>query len=228
MRGAGKFPALLFLILNGNKMLSRLVGKILVLLIIVYSCGSSSQDDDPVASDAIQILFLGNSLTYFNDLPSLVVRKAKDLGVNVKTEAIAFPNYALEDHWNDGEVQKQLNSGKFKYLVIQQGPSSQAYGRETLFEYGAKLKQLCKQNDAELVYFMVWPSQTYYYTFDGVIKNHRDAAMENDALLCPVGEVWKAYFDDTEDFSYYGPDGFHPSQKGSEVAAEVIVETLFK
>ncbi|MEQ9468328.1 MAG: SGNH/GDSL hydrolase family protein [Ekhidna sp.] len=208
-------------------MLSRLIGKFLVLVAIIYSCGSSSKDDNPLADDTIQILFLGNSLTYFNDLPSLVAQKAKEQNVNIKTEMIAFPNYALEDHWNDGKVQKQMKTGKYKYLVIQQGPSSQEYGRETLFEYGAKLKQLCDQNNAELVYFMVWPSQTYYYTFDGVIKNHRDAAIENDAILCPVGEVWKAHFDETEDFSYYGSDGFHPSQQGSEVAAEVIVETLF-
>jgi lysophospholipase L1-like esterase len=46
--------------------------------------------------------------------------------------------------------------------------------------------------------------------------------------LCPVGAVWKKHFDETKDYSYYGPDLFHPSQKGSEIAAKVIVDALFK
>jgi lysophospholipase L1-like esterase len=75
---------------------------------------------------------------------------------------------------------------------------------------------------------MVWPSKQYYHTFDNVIKNHRDVAEKYNAVLCPVGEVWKAHFNETKDFSYYGPDGFHPSVKGSEVAAQLIVDSLFE
>ena len=74
---------------------------------------------------------------------------------------------------------------------------------------------------------MVWPSKQYYHTFDNVIKNHHDVAEKYQAVLCPVGEVWKTHFDATQDFSYYGPDGFHPSQKGSESAAKIIVDSLF-
>lgn len=75
---------------------------------------------------------------------------------------------------------------------------------------------------------MVWPSLGYCYTFPKVIKNHNDAANKNDAILLPVGEVWKEHFDETDNFDYYGNDDFHPSLKGSQIAAEVIVEYLFK
>lgn len=74
---------------------------------------------------------------------------------------------------------------------------------------------------------MVWPPINHQERFEGVIKNHEDAAVINQAILCPVGEVWKSYFDTTGNFDYYGIDGFHPSKKGSEVAAKVIVDTLF-
>ncbi|WP_425391165.1 hypothetical protein [Ekhidna sp.] len=60
-----------------------------------------------------------------------------------------------------------------------------------------------------------------------MIKNHIDAASANDAILCPVGQAWKSYFESNEDFSLYGMDGFHPSPKGSRLAAKVIVDTLF-
>ena len=76
--------------------------------------------------------------------------------------------------------------------------------------------------------FMVWPSKQNYHTFEGVIKNHSEAATANQAILCPVGQVWKAHFDSTNDFSLYDYDGFHPSLKGSKMAAKVIVDMLIK
>ncbi|WP_370086260.1 SGNH/GDSL hydrolase family protein [Ekhidna sp.] len=178
-------------------------------------------------SKSTNILFVGNSLTYTNDLPDMVEKEAKRRGIKVKTTMLAFPNYALVDHLDDGEVQKRIRSGKYDYVIVQQGPSSQEEGREMLFDAGKTLQKLCEQNQSRLVFFMVWPSRTYYHTFDGVIKNHKEAAEENGAILCPVGEIWKANFDKTGDFSLYGLDGFHPSPKGSRLAAEVIVKTLF-
>lgn len=180
-----------------------------------------------VVAQTTKVLFVGNSLTYTNNLPSLVEKEAKSKGFKIKASMVALPNYALIDHWDDGEIQKRIMNGKYDYVIVQQGPSSQEEGRRMLREDGAKISALCERYETRLVYFMVWPSRTYYYTYDGVIRNHRDAAEENNALLCPVGEVWKAHFDATEDYSYYGPDGFHPSLRGSQVAAETIVTTLF-
>lgn len=176
--------------------------------------------------DPIKILFIGNSLTYTNNLPSLVVKAGKVKDVAIKTEMIAYPNYALEDHWNEGKIQKQIEKGGFDYVVVQQGPSSQSEGREMLLSYGAKVAAICKKADARLVFFMVWPAKVNLHMFDGVITNYRDAAVNTQSVLCPVGETWKKHFDATGDFSYYGEDGFHPSQKGSEVAAKIIADAL--
>jgi len=175
---------------------------------------------------AYQVLFVGNSLTYTNDLPELVEKEAAKVGLKLKTKMIAFPNYAIEDHWRDGEVQKYLKTSKYDFLILQQGPSSQKEGRDMLLEIGALFKKLCTQSDTRLAYLMVWPSKGYYHTFDGVIQNYRDAAKMNDALLFPVGRIWKEHFDETNDYSYYGIDGFHPSLRGSQVAAEVITKSI--
>ena len=206
--------------------------------ICLLSCSESDEDFNSISANNnvdntdnfsnpdFSILFIGNSLTYTNNLSELVKSNAKLKGIIIATEMIAFPNYAIIDHWNDGVVQEQIASKKYDFVIIQQGPSSQSWGREVLIEYGKKFSDLCKENDTKLSYFMVWPSLTYYHTFDGVIKNYRDAASINGAILCPVGEVWKEYFDTTNNFDYYGPDGFHPSPKGSQVAADVIVKRL--
>ena len=189
---------------------------------------SSNNNSDDLSTTDYNVLFIGNSLTYTNNLPQLVKEKALAKGINVGVKSISSPNYAIIDHWLEGRVQNQIESKLFDYVIIQQGPSSQAFGREVLIEYGKKFSDLCIENDAELCFFMVWPSLTYYDTFNGVIKNYTDAARMYDAILCPVGSVWKQYFDDTGDFSYYGGDGFHPSLSGSKVAADVIVQSIFR
>jgi len=197
-------------------------------LISTYFCSNSQQKfSDNVSNTKINILFIGNSLTYTNNLPELVKKSAKLKGIEIDTKIIAYPNYAIIDHWNDGQVQKLINSKKYDFVILQQGPSSQKDGRKILIEYGKKYSRLCEINDAKLCYFMVWPSLNNYNTFESVIINHIDAASINSAILLPVGKVWKYYFDKTNKFEYYSPDGFHPSLKGSQIAADVIVEYLF-
>jgi hypothetical protein len=186
---------------------------------------------DPVivySDSAKSILFVGNSLTFYNDLPKLVARIGRDSGVEIKTEMVAYGNYALEDHWNDGAIQTLIAKNKYHFVVVQQGPSSQADGRAMLLDYGARIKNICTPQNTKLAFFMVWPAFANFHTFDGVINNYTNAAVATNSLLCPVGQVWKSHFQGTGDYSYYGPDMFHPSQKGSENAALIIFKTLFK
>lgn len=180
-----------------------------------------------ISAPVVKILFVGNSLTYTNDLPTLVERLAMKKEISVKTDILAFANYALEDHWVEGKLQVMIESGHYDYVVVQQGPSSQREGKLMLDDYGSRIQKLCLKYSARLVFYMVWPARANYHMFEGVIKNYTEAAQQNQALLCPVGKVWKEHFEQTNDFSYYGPDDFHPSMAGSQVAAEVIVKTLF-
>ncbi len=175
-----------------------------------------------------KILFIGNSLTYVNDLPGLVSQYAMKKGIKVHTRMIAQPNYALIDHLNDGKIQREIKKNHYDFVIVQQGPSSQEEGRQMLFDAGYQLSALCHEHHAQLAYFMVWPSRSFQQSFDGVIQNYRDAAQDNQAILCPVGEQWKKHIALTGLWDYYGPDDFHPSLLGSQVAAEVIVDALFK
>lgn len=178
--------------------------------------------------ETYNLLFIGNSLTYTNDLPALIKKKAKYSGYNIETEMIAFPNYAISDHWKNGEVQKLIESNHYNIVIIQQGPSSQSRGKKILMDYGKKYSTICKENNTLLAFFMVWPSLEYYDTFNGVIENYTLAAKTNNAILCPVGKVWKDYFVTSKKFDYYGSDNFHPSKKGSKVAAKVILKSILK
>lgn len=199
-----------------------------LLILLLVACSSIHGQQDTYNTEKFEILFIGNSLTYTNNLPQLIKTYAKRKGLKINTKMVAFPNYAIEDHWNDGQIQKLISSKNYDFVILQQGPSSQNDGREMLIEFGKKYSSLCKSNNAKLCYFMVWPSLTYYHSFDNVIKNYTDAASVNNSILLPVGKVWKDYVDSTNNTEYYGSDGFHPSIKGSQISAKVILEHLFQ
>ncbi|NOS90284.1 MAG: SGNH/GDSL hydrolase family protein [Cyclobacteriaceae bacterium] len=191
--------------------------------------GCHAQEQSRIEKDStLHILFVGNSLTYTNNLPELVSKEARTQRINLITEMLAFPNYALEDHWQDRELQRRIMNGKFDFVIVQQGPSSQSDGREMLLDFGARIKNLCDQHDSKLVFFMVWPARTNWNTFPGVIRNYTEAAMATKSILCPVGSEWKQYIESTADYSYYGPDQFHPSLKGSQNAAAMIFKVLLE
>jgi len=178
-------------------------------------------------SYAQKILYVGNSLTYSNNLPEIVERLGKSFNKNIDTQCICFPNYGLEDHWNDGLIQASISKGEFDFVVFQQGPSSQAYGRTSLLDFGGRISKLAIEKGATPVYFMVWPSLQYYQTFNGVIKNHTDAAEFNKAHLIKGGEIWRFFRESYDTVELYQRDQFHPSITGSFLMALTHIKYLF-
>lgn len=122
-----------------------------IVYLLLLSCSCVAQ----LSSNSQRILFVGNSLTYTNNLPLLVANAGAKYDIPLETEMLALPNFSLEDHWLQGKLQKLIASGRFDIVVVQQGPSSQADGREMLLTYGSKLKRLCEKNDVVLAFFMV-------------------------------------------------------------------------
>lgn len=188
---------------------------------------SVNEGPDLSATD-YNILFVGNSLTIYNDLPGLVVVEGERNGLDIGVRSVTTGGYTLERHWNNGILQKEIATGLFDFVVIQEGTSASLTGRSNMIKFGKKIKEQCDQYDSKLAFFMTWPSINNYHRFDEVIRNYRDVATGLDAFLCPVGIAWKEYIDETGDYSYYDTDQHHPSLAGSQVAAEVIYTTLFE
>lgn len=201
--------------------------KHLILPITLFFCFVVNTEGQ-INTEIHNILFIGNSLTTTNNLPALIKTQAKYSGYNIETDVVAIPNYSIANHWIKGDIQKLIKSKKYAIVIIQQGPSSQTKSKSILIEYGKKIKNICQENNTLLAYFMVWPSLDYYDTFDNVIKNHEIAAKTNNAILIPVGKVWKEYFNTSKKFDYYSSDNFHPSKKGSKIAADVITKIIKK
>jgi hypothetical protein len=174
----------------------------------------------------INILFLGNSLTYYNNLPELIKQLAAHDGVVITYRTIAFPNYALVDHWNDGQAQREIKSGAYHFVIVQQGPSSQAEGRSYLLNYGLKFDSLCDLHHAKLVSYMVWPAKARSFDFRGVFDSYKLLADSAHAVFSPAGHAWLKVWEKDPEFKLYDGDNFHPNQHGSLLAAMVLYGSI--
>lgn len=174
-----------------------------------------------------RILFIGNSLTYSNDLPALVATLARAGGVRVSCASVAFPNYSLEDHWQRGDAVREIRKGGWSLVVLQQGPSAAPESQVLLREYVKRFDKEIRDAGARTSLYMVWPARSRPQDFDGVTRSYTAAAKDVNAELFPVGDAWRAVWARDAAFELYGPDGLHPSPLGTYVAALVIVKTAF-
>src|SRR4051794_11364029 len=89
-------------------------------------------------ADARRVLFIGNSLTAANNLPSMVEAIGRQSGEKIVCETIAYPDYSLEDHWKRGDAIAAVRRGGWFAIVLQQGPSALPESRLNLIEYTRK------------------------------------------------------------------------------------------
>jgi hypothetical protein len=200
--------------------------KILLLVVLVIGCGASRIHSSP--EPGLRVLFIGNSLTYANDLPA-IVQALSEAANNPRLvyKAITLPNYSLEDHWNQGDARREITAGKWNVVVLQQGPSALMESRKLLVDYTRRFDELIRGSGARTAIYMVWPSKARSKDFDGVVASYTAAAREVGAQLLPAGRAWQEAFNRKPDAALYSADDFHPSITGSYLAAIVIYRQLY-
>ena len=170
-----------------------------------------------------RILFIGNSLTYWNELPALVESLATAAKRRVTCQMVAFPDVSLEDHWQRGDAVRAIRRGGWSHVVLQQGPSALPESQRLLREYARRFDAEIKAVKAKTALYMVWPARARQQDFDGVSASYAAAARDVDGLLLPVGDAWRAAWKRDPALALYSPDGLHPSRAGTYLAALVIV-----
>jgi hypothetical protein len=160
----------------------------LVMLVVLASCGSTGPT--PVEDHDLRILFIGNSLTYVNDLPSLV----QDLGrtdpeLTVTVSSVAFPNFSLVDHWDRGDALRAIDDGPWDVVVLQQGPSALPDSRAVLVEYAGKFAAEIRRVGARPAIYMVWPGLDRLDEWDAVTQSYAAAASAVDGVDSDEAEL---------------------------------------
>jgi hypothetical protein len=200
----------------------------ILLGLMVGLCGCAG--DAPVGPGAPQVyhvLFIGNSLTSVNDLPGTVALLASGSGDSIEVESVARPGFALIDHVEGkSNAVDVIQSRRWDYVVLQQGPSSLPLSRDTLILATGLLDADIQAAGGRTAELMVWPARDNIASFDEVRVSYQEAARAVDGLFLPAGEAWRTAWAADPSLPLYGDDGFHPSELGTFLAALVVYEGI--
>ncbi len=195
-----------------------------------------------------RVLFLGNSYTNSNNLPNLVRNLALSVEDTLEVGFNTPGGFRLMQHASNATSQNLIAQGAWDFVVLQEQsqlpsfPDSQV--DEETFPYAQQLnEQVLESNPcAETVFYRTWgrengdaqncefwPPVCTYEGMDSLLHlRYMQMAEENDAVVSPVGEVWKYLRENNPEINLYTGDGSHPSAAGSYAAACSFYTVFFR
>ena len=196
----------------------------------------------------INVLFIGNSYTYVNNLPQLIKDIALANGDTLVFDSNCLGGYTFNNHFNNTTTLTKINAQAWDYVVLQaqsQEPSfPPAQVASQTLPYAIKLDSVIQKNNdcTETVFFETWgrkngdaancgfypPLCTYTGMQDRLKQSYKQFADTCHALLAPVGEAWRKSITLNSNLELYSSDQSHPAIEGSYLAACVFYEFLFQ
>lgn len=226
---------------------------LIIFSFLFLSLGISAKPQNPTAEvkmhqqspDSVRILWIGNSFTFYNDVPKMVEDLASINGVPVSTTRVLKGGESFKGHLQNPELIRQLEKGGWDYVVMQEFSSTPAYSTkfvaENILPYAAEIDSLAKKfsPDVETVYYMTWGHKngnirqteyplddTYESMQERIFTTYTDMAFENGGTVAPVGVAWRNVRSKYPEIELYTEDNFHPSLAGSYLAALTLFATM--
>jgi hypothetical protein len=190
-----------------------------LLLLLLALAPVAAAGDRPAP---LRVLFVGNSLTYTNDLPRMVSRLAELDRRSCDARMLASPNYSLADHLESPRFRREIRE-KWDVVVLQQGPSSLDDSRQHLVR---DTKAIAALSGSRIALLTVWPASNRVQVWERVAESYRIAAEAVDGLLIPAGVNLRLAMQQDPALKLLGADGFHPAMAGTYLAALTTYHAL--
>jgi len=163
--------------------------RLLAALVVAIGCSSSTPPS--VSNSRHSVLFIGNSLTYTNDLPGTVATIAASAGDTIDAASVAYGNFALIDHLNGGQSLPTIAKGGWEFVVLQQGPSTVPVNADSLKLWTQMFAPHIRAVGATPALLMVWPDSTREAFFDDCRASYLAAAQSVGGMFIPAGYAWQ-------------------------------------
>jgi hypothetical protein len=196
------------------------------------------------AQDSLTILFIGNSYTYVNDLPSVTNSITTSLGDKLTFDSRTQGGASFAVHVGNASTYTSIHSKPWDYVVIQgqsqelSFPTSQVNTDSEPF-----IEQLADSIHAskycsQIFMFMTWgrqngdPQWDSIATYNGMqerLTNTAERMADSiNSSISPVGVAWKYVRDHYPAINLYNADQSHPSYEGTYLAGCVFYASLFR
>ncbi len=176
----------------------------------------------------MKVLFIGNSHTYYNDMPHIFAELCRGKNMDVDVTMLAHGGKGWDFHLEEPEVRFNISYGGYDAVVLQH--TAHPMGDLSVMDLsGRQLIRLAKEAGAIPILYMTWTTKADGEAAqESMSAAYRKLQQETGCELAPVGERWWAYHKEHPDVELYAADGQHASPAGSRLAACVIAQTFMR
>lgn len=186
-----------------------------------------------------KVLFIGNSQTFYHDLPGEFARLCGTAGIQANVDEVTAPDYFLSyfaDKTNryGAKINEKLTSNQWDYVILQEHTSlvlQSSFGNS--FKGSATtLDQAIKQAGGETVILMNWAPKNGMSIltrndFQQYLTNScQTVSGELNSLLSPAGIAFMKSAEQYPDINLWDEDGSHPSLAGTYLTACTVYATV--
>jgi hypothetical protein len=176
----------------------------------------------PRDRNTIAVLFLGNSLTYFNQIPAMTAaigaREKRPLFVDSVTRS----GVTLEQLWRDTDALKRLWTRHWDYVVLQGGAGAAhpLYNAKDFNTYLGRFADEVRRSGATPLFYLVWRPGVGEKEFE---RASMEAARRVRMRVVPAGSAWL----EVSARRRLDWDGLHPNAFGAYLVACTVYSTIY-
>jgi hypothetical protein len=182
------------------------------------------------SGQTVRILFVGNSITYYNAMPHMMTEIFRDSEprLKIQSDLLAEGGARIRSHLDAGAVQRELRARHYDVVVFQElggFPECPSDFRGCVDSPSAiaEMASLIRDSGARPIWFSTWqPSRELQAKLSG---GARSLADKLHLEIADVGAVLTRYADLVPGAPLLRSDG-HPQPLGSWVIAEAIATAI--
>lgn len=205
-------------------MKKRLISVLGVLLGLCCCC---------VAAEARRVLMIGNSYTFYNDLPEVLAALSQKTQYPLEVDSYTAGAMSLRGFLDipaHARARQLLESGRYDWVVLQDQSQTPAYRPGETLDSVRRWSALARKSGTRVMLFMTWAHAS---ESGGKMRPLADmqaltstaycrAAVENKVAVAPVGEAWARWYRKNPGKPLHVSDRSHPNPQGTYLAACVI------
>lgn len=190
----------------------------------------------------MNILFIGNSYTYYNDLPALFESLANENEKNIHADSVTFGGARLHQFVEENEYAEELNrlfaNNIYEICVLQEQSILPVVNYGMFLDGVKKLNMKVGNMLTKFTLYETWGRkigsatlEEYGWTNESMTKllaeAYGNAAKEIGAEVAHVGLNFYKVYSTHPEIELYNEDKTHPSYKGSCLAALTLYKKIF-
>lgn len=196
-----------------------------------------------LAKKPLRVLFIGNSYTYVNELPSMIRHLAAAGGNPLRFEGVQeCPGGCnFKRHWESGKPVELLKGSHFDWMVLQDQSQAPSFSRAQLeaetYPYATRLHTAATNAGTRTIFFLTWghkngdPENVAGDSYDAMqarlVAGYEGIAGPLGVPVAPVGLAWQNVAKTQPSISLWQADGSHPSTAGTYLAACVFYNFFY-